>query len=176
MRKIGYITEIDADKGYVKVFFKEDDITSGWLSIITRGTKGTKEFFPYESGEQVVCLMDETCTDGEVIGARFNSQDKPEDSGLSVSVVKYKDGSLVKYDSAAHEFTIKVGASEFVVNEAGGFRIKKGGETLYGIINDLLTELTTETHTGNLGYPTTPPINAPAYASIMARLQTLLIP
>lgn len=176
MRKVGYITEIDAGRGYAKVFFREDDITSTWLSIVTRGTKGTKEFFPYEVGEQVVCLMDETCTDGEIIGARFNSQDKPEDSGPSISIVKYKDGSTVKYDSDANEFTIKVGESEFVVNQVGGFRIKKGGESLYAILNDLFTQLSLETHTGNLGYPTSPPINAPAYASIMARLQTLLIP
>jgi phage baseplate assembly protein V len=176
MRKVGYISEVKPENGTAKVEFRQDGITSDWLSVCVPGTLNNKYSFPYEIGEQVVCLMDENCEQGEIIGARYNKSDKPGEFGPSVTAVKYKDGSVVKYDSSSHEFTLKVGDSQFVVSQAGGFRIKKGGETLYGIINDLLTQLTTETHTGNLGYPTTPPINAPAYASIMARLQTLLIP
>lgn len=176
MRKVGFISEIKPEDGTARVEFREDGITSDWLSIVTRGTSGNKDYFPFEIGEQVVCLMDEHCEEGEILGARYNSKDKPGESGPSVTAVKYKDGSVVKYDSDAHEFTIKVGESEFVVNQVGGFRIKKGGESLHAILNDLFTQLTTETHTGNLGFPTTPPMNAPAYASIMARLQTLLIP
>lgn len=176
MRKVGFISEVKPEDGTARVEFREDGITSDWLSVIVPGSLNNKYSFPYEVNEQVVCLMDEHCEQGEIVGARYNKSDKPGEYGSTVTAVKYKDGSVVKYDSQVHEFTMTIGQSEFVINEAGGFRIKKGGETLYAILNDLITQLTTETHTGNLGFPTTPPINSPAYSAIMTRLQTLLIP
>ena len=37
-------------------------------------------------------------------------------------------------------------------------------------LDTLLTSMATETHTGNLGYPTSPPLNAAAYAAVQAQL------
>lgn len=178
MIKFGFISEIRPEEGRVRVEFKEDEITSGWIPVIVQGSKGNKQFHTFEVGEHVACHMDEHCENGYVAGAIYNSKEKPDSSvqGKDIWGVKFKDGAELKYNTTDKEFTLKIGGSQFVVNQNGGFRIKKGGETLYAILNDLLTQLTTETHTGNLGFPTTPPINAPAYSAIMTRLQSLLIP
>jgi phage baseplate assembly protein V len=176
MIKFGYISEILPDKGMVRVEFKEDGITSGELPVVTHGSKGNQFFHTFDVGEHVACHMDDHCENGVVLGAIYNSKEKPSEQGKDITAVKFKDGAIARYDRSAKEFTLKIGATQFVVNESGGFRIKKGGETLYAILNDLLTQLVAETHTGNLGFPTTPPLNAPAYSAIMARLQTLLIP
>lgn len=44
------------------------------------------------------------------------------------------------------------------------------GETLIGILEDLCDALATETHTGNIGAPTSPPLNSSTYASLKAQL------
>jgi phage baseplate assembly protein V len=176
MIKFGFISEIKPEEGRVRVEFKEDEITSGWIPVVVQGSKGNKHFHTFDVGEHVACHMDEHCENGVVVGAIYNSEDTPKVQGKDIWGVEFKDGAQIKYDRAGKEFTLKIGQSQFVVNEAGGFRIKKGGETLYAILNDLLTQLTVETHTGNLGFPTTPPLNAAAYSGIMTRLQTLLIP
>jgi phage baseplate assembly protein gpV len=176
MIKFGFISEIFPDEGRVRVEFKEDGITSGKLPVLVAGSKGNKHFHTFDIGEHVACHMDEHCENGYVAGAIYNDKDKPSVQGKDVWGVKFKDGAELKYNTTAKEFTLKIGVSQFVVNEAGGFRIKKGGETLFQILTDLFTQLAAETHTGNLGYPTSPPLNAPAYAAIMARMATLLIP
>ena len=39
-------------------------------------------------------------------------------------------------------------------------------------VSDLCTALQAETHTGNLGYPTTPPVNSADYAKVQSEVQT----
>ena len=58
--------------------------------------------------------------------------------------------------------------------KASKFKIVNDADSLYAILNDLLTQLQAMTMTGNLGYPTSPPINLAAFAAIQLRLQTFL--
>ena len=55
---------------------------------------------------------------------------------------------------------------------ADGFTIKKGGEDLKTILDDLLTQLQAETHPTSTG-PSGPPVNAAQYAAIQNRLPNI---
>lgn len=52
------------------------------------------------------------------------------------------------------------------VNSLGQVGIGNSFGELFDLLDQLLTALQTETHIGNLGFPTSPPVNAPVYLAI----------
>ena len=110
MFKYGNISEVKS--GYAKVSFQEDDIVSDWLPVIVRKTKTDKESWPLEINEHVVCLVDEYCNDGVILGAIVSDTDSP-DSGESAGKFRklFSDGTLLEYDKNAHKLTVNVQGS-----------------------------------------------------------------
>jgi phage baseplate assembly protein V len=106
MFKVGVISE--AKPGYCKVHFPTNDIVSDWLPIAYQGTMAYKDHHPYEVQQQVVCLMDENCEDGCIIGATYNDEDTPPtEANATTWVKKFKDGTVLTYDSSSKELKVK---------------------------------------------------------------------
>lgn len=77
MLKFGYITEVNADKGTVRVNFTDDGIVSSPLPVSVPASKKDKYSFPFQINEQVWCLMDDNCEYGVVGGAIYSKKDSP---------------------------------------------------------------------------------------------------
>lgn len=77
MLKFGYVTEIDAPNGTVRVNFTGEEVVSNPLPVSVPATKTDKYSFPLSINEQVWCLMDENGEFGIVGGAIYSAKDKP---------------------------------------------------------------------------------------------------
>jgi len=143
--KYGIVSEVK--KGFVKVFFEEDDIVTDWLPVLVRKSKTEKESWPLEIKEHVVCLMDCECETGVVVGAIHNDEDQP-DPGEAPGKFrkKFSDGTLIEYDVAGHKLTVDVKGDlqaittgEVIVDAGTNL---KGNATLKAIITAPNIELT----------------------------------
>jgi phage baseplate assembly protein V len=106
MYKVGVISE--TKPGYCKVHFPANDIVSDWLPIAYQGTMAYKDHHPYEVQQQVVCLMDENCEDGCIIGATYNDEDTPPtEANANTWVKKFKDGTTLTYNSSSKHLKVK---------------------------------------------------------------------
>jgi phage baseplate assembly protein gpV len=92
MLKFGYITELNTDKGTVRVHFDEDDIVSNPLPVSVPASKNDKYSFPFSINEHVWCLMDENCEYGVVGGAIYSAKDSVP-SGASEQTIDINIGA-----------------------------------------------------------------------------------
>lgn len=176
MMKFGTICDQDPEKGLVRVLFPDDGITSFWLPVVTPGSMGNKYFHIFDINEPVVCLMDNRNENGVVLGAIYTAQNAPDGGGADIARVVFSDGTAVQYDRAASELSVTIGATEFLITP-DGYSIKRASETLFAIINDLITAMVAETHLSAApGSPTGPPVNLASYTAIQSRLSNLLLP
>lgn len=192
MIRFGNICDQDPAKGLVRVKFQDDGITSFWLPIIVQGALENKYFHPFATNELVACVMDERLENGVVLGAIYSSAAQPDGGSADVVRVKFKDGNSIQYDTAAGELLAEIGDSKVTVTTSAatiengdtslelspaGHDIKKGGESLYAILNDLMTALLSHTHTSAApGSPTTPPVPPVDLIAIQTRIPQLLKP
>lgn len=168
--KFGNISSVDAEKGTARVEFPEDGIVSFDLPILVTRSKDDKYFHAFDINEHVVCLMDEGCENGVVLGAIYDSKNKPE-NGVSkdVSRVKFSDGTKVEYDRGSSTLEVLIGSTK-IKAAPDGLEISSGGESLKTILSDFLTQSSTETHSGS---GSGPPNNAASYLEIITRLNNL---
>lgn len=169
--KFGTVSEIDSVNGLVRVNFPEDDLVSFPIPIVMPRTKNDKYFNIFDVNEHVVCLMDERCENGVVMGAIYNPSNKPE-SGLNedITKVKFSDNSIVEYDRSTSVLTVEVSKTVIKASPTG-IEISKVDDSLKDILVDLLTANAAETHNVTaVGSPTGPPINIADYTSILARI------
>lgn len=173
MIKYGYINEIDYGKGLVRVNFTDDNLLSPWLSVLAPKTKNDKFYVMPDSGEHVICLMDERLETGCCLGAVFSTKDLPDaDVAENIYRITFSDGVTVQYKREDKVLTITVGTAVHEISTAGHL-VKVGEDSLGKCLDDLIAQVVLETHPTAMG-PSGPPINAPAYEAIKARLALIL--
>ena len=151
--RFGNICDVDASRAYCRVEFDEDGITSAFLPILVAGALENKYFSMPAINEQVVCLMDENCEQGVILGALYSQADKPTGFAEGDSGVIYSDGGKFTYN--------------------GKYTLSNAVESLASILSDLMDAHIAETHTTGTG-PSGPPINLASYQAIKTRLDLLL--
>jgi phage baseplate assembly protein gpV len=168
----GTITKVYPSEGLAVVNFDDRDIASKKLPIIYPRTFKDQVSDPMEEGEHVACVMDSNLEDGVILGAMYSQADTPPDGvGADVTMRKFKDGTVFKYDRTANEYSIKNGTTEFVFNKNTGFKLKKGSEDLAALINDTLDGIVALTVTASsFGSPTGPPNNLATFEAIKIRV------
>jgi phage baseplate assembly protein V len=167
----GTVWSSSPDKGTVRVEFAEDGITTAELPYLVTGGGDNKSIYPLPTGTQVACIMDGHCEYGVVLGAIYSDETVPDGGSDDKFRMVFKDGTSIEYDTADHRLTTMIGDSEFQVSESG-FTIKRGGESLFTLLDDVLTAIQAETHTTSTG-PSGPPVNIADFAAIAARLPNL---
>lgn len=164
--RFGNICDVDASQGLCRVEFDEDGITSAFLPVLSPNTKENKYLAMPAINEQVVCLMDEFCEQGVVLGALYSQVDKPTGFNIGESGAVYATGSKIIHKP---DGGLEFGASSGKLSLANAF------ESLAGIMSDLLDAHIAETHNVTaIGAPTGPPINLATYQAIKVRLDLLL--
>lgn len=110
MFKYGIVSEVK--RGFAKVEFQDDNFVSDWLPVLVRKSKSDVESWQLEILEHVVCLMDEHCNEGVILGAICSDED-PGDPGEGAGKFrkKFSDGTVIEYDKTAHKLTVDVKGS-----------------------------------------------------------------
>jgi phage baseplate assembly protein V len=107
MLRFGTISEVDGDKGLVRVQFEDAGIVSAWLPMIQKGTKGNRYFAVPDKQEHVAVLMDENSENGVCLGSIYSSAELPGSvKGKDVAGVLFSDGTVIKYDRASKTLTV----------------------------------------------------------------------
>ena len=151
--RFGNICDVDASRAYCRVEFDEDGITSAFLPVLVAGASENKYFSMPAINEQVVCLMDEHCEQGVILGALYSIPNPPTGFTEGTSGVIYEDGGKNSYN--------------------GKYTLSNAVQSLAVILADLMDAHIAETHTTPSG-PSGPPINLATYTAIKTRLDLLL--
>lgn len=147
MLRFGKINTADPVKGRYRVEFEADGIITAPIPYVTKNTLQNKTEDPLSVGESVVCVMDDYCEDGIILGAYNDKENLPVFGDKNQSGVTYKDGTFIKYDTDAKKWTasfegdveilkavdIKIAANLVEFNGGGN------GELIN--INDITTKL-----------------------------------
>ena len=106
----GLVTAVDARRGWARVSLPEyDNLETAFLPVLQRRTHRDKALDLPDVGEQVVILLDFRGEDGAILGAVWSDADPvPQPEGPDVDVRRYADGTVLRYDRAAHKLTAEV--------------------------------------------------------------------
>ena len=182
MKRVGYITEVDATTGKARVNFASEGIVSDWLFILFPKTKADKYQYTPAVGEHVFCILEDDGATGFILGAFYSDRDTPAATlqDAQTEGMVFADGTEVYYDQGAGEYVINsvgkikaiVGAYEIEVSTAGiAVRGATGSlKTDLDSILDALTILTVPTPVG----PSSVPVNAASFVAAKASIATYL--
>ncbi|WP_293726871.1 phage baseplate assembly protein V [uncultured Phascolarctobacterium sp.] len=122
--RIGRVSSINAAANTVKVVFTDkNELVSGELMVVNRGSMADKDYWLPDIDEQVLCLMlpnnsGQGLNAGFVLGSFFSAEDEPQENSADVRAVKFGDGTVVKHDRSTGNLTI---------NATGDISIIAGG-------------------------------------------------
>lgn len=128
--RIGMVSSIDVNTNTARVAFSDkDDLVSGNLMIVNRGSMVDKDYWIPDIDEQVLCLMQPNASgkglnDGFILGSFFSAEDPPQESSADVRAVKFSDGTVVKHDRKTGNLTINATGDISII--AGGAVTIKG--------------------------------------------------
>lgn len=99
MWKPGKVSVIDYEKGFVRCTFPDTNEQSGELIVIQGRTTGRTDYSMPELGEVGPCLIDKNGK-GFYIGSGYSSAyKKPLEGAKNKEIIKFKDGSIIEFDS-----------------------------------------------------------------------------
>lgn len=128
--RIGRVSSVDVNTNTARVAFSDkDDLVSGNLMIVNRGSMADKDYWMPDVDEQVICLMQPNASgkglnDGFILGSFFSAEDPPQESSADVRAVKFSDGTVVKHDRKTGNLTINATGDISII--AGGAVTIKG--------------------------------------------------
>ncbi|MBV7529042.1 phage baseplate assembly protein V [Chitinophaga sp. sic0106] len=117
MGNLKYGVVSDVKPGFAKVYFAEDDFVTDWWPVIAVTTLKDKSSWPLNVQEHVVCMCDEHCDVGVILGC-IHSEVDPVDAGAAPGKFRkvFEDGTVIEYDKQAHLLTADVKGSVNVVS------------------------------------------------------------
>lgn len=108
--KVGTVCQTDPASHTVKVVYPEDDNTeSHELRVLVPNTYDNADYAMPDIDEDVVCLfLPCGSVEGFVLGSFFTGEVKPPAESQDIRMVKFKDGTTIAYDRAAHTYDIEI--------------------------------------------------------------------
>ncbi|MEG9862936.1 MAG: phage baseplate assembly protein V [Flavobacteriales bacterium] len=123
--KPGTVQEADYKKARLKV--KAGELLTAWLPWLTTRAGNNKTWWAPEVGEQVLLL----CPDGNpaqawILPAGFTQDHAAPETKPECTVMQFKDGASIRYDTKAHKLDIILPADgAFTIDSPAGVIIKK---------------------------------------------------
>lgn len=127
---IGRVSSVDVNTNTARVAFSDkDDLVSGNLMIVNRGSMADKDYWIPDIDEQVLCLMMPNksglgLNEGFILGSFFSAEDAPQERSADVRAVKFGDGTVIKHDRSTGNLTINATGDIDII--AGGTVTIKG--------------------------------------------------
>lgn len=163
------------DNGTARVRFDSTGQLTHAIPFLARNMGQVKDTALPATGERVAVMLDDTGTDGVILGAIWTSAASPA-AGTTVRRTAFPDGAVIEYDWQASRLDFSSTAGELALS-AAGWEITRNGDSLGALLKDLLTQVTLQTHpVVSVGAPTGPPVNAAAYTAIIARVTAFFAP
>nr|DAW28352.1 MAG TPA: baseplate assembly protein [Caudoviricetes sp.] len=128
--RIGRVSSVDVNTNTARVAFSDkDDLVSGNLMIVNRGSMADKDYWIPDIDEQVLCLMMPNksglgLNEGFILGSFFSAEDAPQERSADVRAVKFGDGTVIKHDRSTGILTINATGDIDII--AGGTVTIKG--------------------------------------------------
>jgi phage baseplate assembly protein V len=121
MREVGIVTQLDPATPRVRVRFPDRQNMQIWLGMLMPKSQNDKAFWMPDLGEQVVCILDPSSEEGEVLGARYSTVDTPP-PGMTADKLHWtaKDGAIFEYDRSSHALAINLPNGATVTVSANG--------------------------------------------------------
>lgn len=110
--RIGRVSSVDINTNTARVAFSDkDDLVSGNLMIVNRGSMVDKDYWIPDIDEQVLCLMmpnksGQGLNEGFILGSFFSTEDGPQERSADVRAIKFGDGTVIKHDRSTGNLTI----------------------------------------------------------------------
>ena len=129
--RLGTVAELDLDTARCRITTGE--LNSDWIPWLVPRVGNSIEWSAPSIGEQGVVL----CPDGDTIGAVFlrgiySDSFAAPDNGAHVHLVKFPDGTQVRYDDEAHALEITLASGGTVTITADGGVTINGDTTING--------------------------------------------
>lgn len=106
--RFGIVSDVNYQKGTVKVVYTDLDITSPELIVFQRRNKGTKEYSMPESGEHGLCLISENGGQSFYLGSGYDEQEPiMSNAGKGKFITLYPDGTVISYDTNEHNLKVQ---------------------------------------------------------------------
>ena len=109
--RVGIVTSTNPEKNTCRVTFEDkDNLVSGDLRILHRGSSATKDYWMPAVNDEVVCIFptnDENYCDGFIVGTLFNEKEKPNADKQEITRTDFADGTFIEYNSKSHTLTIE---------------------------------------------------------------------
>lgn len=123
---IGIVSSYGKQPGTVVVKRPDqEDRTTAELYVISRGTKGTKDYWMPAIDDAVLCILLPNTSgngpgEGFVIGAHYSDADPPAENDPNTRSIRYKDGSYIVNKGGVMEIhasqSLKITAPEIRLN------------------------------------------------------------
>lgn len=130
--RIAIVAAVDVTKARARVQFPDlDGMLSFWLPVLQARAAGDSMYWLPDEGEQVVVVMDDEMESGVVLGCIYSDVHAPPASGDDLRQIKFKDGTSITYDRAAHSLSIDVASgtsAEIRVHSSGTVRVASAGD------------------------------------------------
>lgn len=170
----GHLVELDDGVGLVKLGKGVKITTNGGIKLhLLEGTPiESKVLIETPGGAKTTIdgIMDsivaEVAFGDKIEISALNGIQASTPTGTTLSM---KNGSV---EIAGTEGKLKLFAGKVGLGGPSAEVLDLFSQTL-GLLSTLGTSLSTETHLGNLGYPTSPPLNAASYTQFMAQIEVI---
>ena len=108
--RIAEVTSINLAACTARVTFDDDDkFTSYDLPVIQPNTLKNSDYRMPDVGEDAVCVfLPAGASEGFIIGSIYAGDVRPPSSSPDVRMVKFSDGTVLRYDRSAHKLTADV--------------------------------------------------------------------
>ena len=115
--RVGVVSQIDTNNHTVRVDFGEDGATSYDLPVLALNTRQNKDYNLPDIGEDVLCLfLPGGEENGFVLGSFYAGEVKPPIANANVRMVKFSDGTTVKYNRESHDLDVVIEGTHIHAN------------------------------------------------------------
>lgn len=125
----GIVSDI-SKPGFARVKLNANGIVTDFLPVVRRKSLSDKESWQLEIHEHVVCLLDDHCDTGVIIGAIHDEEkDLADNAGTGGKFrKKFSDGTIIEYDKNESKYSQIVKESSFL--QDGKFTISVDNNSL----------------------------------------------
>ena len=126
--RLATVSALDANAARVKV--QIGAVVSDWLPWVTHRASNDRSWWAPEPGEQVLVLSPSgDLTQAVVLPAIYQANHSAPADSENIHRVRYKDGTVVEYDRAAHRLLADLGASKITMDR-DHILLESNGSTL----------------------------------------------
>jgi len=103
----GIVTQVDEATHSVRAAIPAlENMETDWLIVLVQNAYADQDYDLPDEGTLVKCLLDARGESGCVIGAMYNTQDKPPVSNKNIWMKRFANGTVIQHDRSTGKVTV----------------------------------------------------------------------